>query len=206
MAKQESIFKKLFNDLPDGRTKRWFKKTSEQIADVPESQVVTKLPGKRLLPTAREAVIGNFWLFQYNPKTRKELPYYDKLPHVLIISLTRDSFLGLNFHYLPMDHRLRLYEKLKVLRNTKNLLPQTRIRITYQILLENMAKYKEYLPCIKRYLFKHVTSNFIHVPPRDWDFAVLLPFYRFKKKAVNYVWMDSIAIMRRSLDGGVNNK
>lgn len=204
--KNTSIFRGLFDDMPDSPGKRWITKVSEQFLKIPESQITNTLPGSRILPTAREQVLGNIWIYNYNPKTRVSLPYYDKIPLVLIISMNKTSFLGLNFHYLPIEHRLRFFEKLKLIRSTKINSPSARILLTYKLLLENMTKYKEYLPCIKRYLIKHVRSNFVRVPPRDWELSLLLPFYRFKKKPASYVWQQSVDIMRNSLSTSKVNK
>ena len=51
---------------------------------------------------------GRLNMFFYDPKFKKTLPYYDTFPLVLPLENYPDGFLGINFHYLPMNLRLQL--------------------------------------------------------------------------------------------------
>ena len=43
-------------------------------------------------------MIGRFYFFFYNPKTKDKLSYWDKFPMVIPIMPYDDGFLGLNLH------------------------------------------------------------------------------------------------------------
>ena len=51
-------------------------------------------------------------MFFYDPKGRNTLPYYDTFPLVLPLEEYPDGFLGINFHYLPMNLRLKLLDRV----------------------------------------------------------------------------------------------
>ena len=51
--------------------------------------------------------------FRYNPKLASILPYYDVFPLVLPIQSAKGGFLGINFHYLPIPLRMKLFETLE---------------------------------------------------------------------------------------------
>ena len=48
----------------------------------------------------KKLMIGNMYMFRYEPKLKESLPYYDRFPIVFPIEPYSDGFLGLNFHYL----------------------------------------------------------------------------------------------------------
>ena len=60
----------------------------------------------------RRFLIGGMYFFLYDPKTKEELPYYDRFPLVIPLKREDDGFLGLNLHYLPVPYRIRLLRKL----------------------------------------------------------------------------------------------
>ncbi len=55
---------------------------------------------------------GRLYMYAYDPKMKKELPYYDRFPLVFPFSKTQDGFIGLNMHYLPYPLRVGLLDKL----------------------------------------------------------------------------------------------
>ena len=60
-------------------------------------------------------------------------------------------------------------------------------------LLKASAKYKEFKPCFKHYLGKHVKSKFVRVPITEWEIAIFLPVEQFKKAGKEKVWSESKA-------------
>ena len=46
----------------------------------------------------RSFIKGRLYFFLYDPKTKDELPYYDRFPLVLVLEKYDDGFLGLNLH------------------------------------------------------------------------------------------------------------
>lgn len=136
-------------------------------------------------------IIGNMYFFFYNAKTKKTLPYWDKFPLVFPIELNSDGFLGLNLHYLDLENRLYLLDKLYTYKNTPNLDTHTQLQLSYD-LLKGISQANLVKPCIKRYLKQYVKSDFIYIHPTEWDICTMLPVENFQKATASKVWKDSM--------------
>lgn len=134
--------------------------------------------------------IGSMYFYFYDPKWKKELPYYDIFPLTIVIEKYSDGFLGLNLHYLPSKYRMLLLDKLMDL-SDKNLNYESKLKISYSI-LNSAARYKEFKPCVKKYLYSHIRSKYIFVQPEEWQNVIFLPVERFKKSSKDNVWRDSL--------------
>jgi hypothetical protein len=139
--------------------------------------------------------IGRLYMFLYDPKGKKELPYYDRFPLVFPVDFETDGFYGLNMHYLPPILRAKLYDSLLELQTKsemKNIsaIELTRVRITYT-LLKKAARFRFFKPCFKHYLYKQVRSPFIIVPEEEWNMTMFLPSEQFRKSTKEQVWKDS---------------
>ena len=147
--------------------------------------------------TTKKFRIGSMYFFVYDPKGKNDLDYYDRFPLVIPLESYSDGFLGLNLHYLPMRYRVYFMRKLmpKAILNDDNEI--MRLRITYEILAAS-RKYKEFRPCIKRYLYSHIRSRILAVEPEEWDIAMYLPVQQFKKAPASKVWKESIEEIRNS--------
>lgn len=147
--------------------------------------------------------IGKLFMYSYDPKWKKELKYYDRLPLMLLMHFDATHFLGLNLHYLPPLARARLLDaivdnQIKERRfDDKN---TSRIPFSYQI-MKRAAKSRLYKPCVKQYLFKGpggqkggrgVVSQFLQIPGEDWQHVLFLPWERFVKADKHTVWTDSM--------------
>lgn len=171
----------------------WFRQQTKNLS-VSSSRMVrsdrSRLTDKPLL--------GRMYLFQYDPKGKKTLPYYDRFPLVFPIDSGRTSgfaasggsFLGINLHYLPLPLRARLMDALYDTITTKELDENTRIRISYNI-LQQASKYRFFKPCIKRYLISHVKSRFFYIEPTEWEMALFLPLDRFVGSNKSRIYRDS---------------
>lgn len=140
--------------------------------------------------------VGHMYFYQYDAKHKATLPYWDKWPLIFIIHRYDDGFLGINLHYLPIRLRAILLKKLYDLSSSQKLTEKTKLRITYGV-LKSSTKYKEFKPCIKRYLTSHVQSRFLRIDPREWTFAIFLPLQRFQKASVKKVWADSAEMINK---------
>jgi hypothetical protein len=135
--------------------------------------------------------IGRMYMFVYDPKGKETLPFYDRFPLVFYVQPAEGGFYGLNLHYLPPTLRAILMDSLYetqvngVVGNET-----TRLKITYQ-LLSSASRFRFFKPCFKHYLFDHMRSKFIYVPPEEWDMTVFLPTEQFKKATKDKVWKDS---------------
>ena len=92
--------------------RNWFRSLAEQTAGSSPSQIVNTAPKVQL---TRIPQVGFMYNFFYDPKMKKELPYYDRFP--LIFPFKRGyernrateggAFYGINLHYLPPHVRSR---------------------------------------------------------------------------------------------------
>ena len=140
--------------------------------------------------TVADALIGKMFMYFYNAKTKKELPYWDKFPLIFVIELYNDGWLGLNLHYLPLAIRVKLFDKLLQYANDKSLDKITKLRLSYA-LLKSVSRFPEVRPCIKRYLSGYVKSELLPVAAVDWEIALFLPVEQFQKEAKETVWKRS---------------
>ena len=102
----------------------------------------------------------------------------------------KDGFLGLNFHYLPINLRIHLLDSLYTLLNNEKFDHTTRIMASYSI-LNGVAKYEAFRPCVKRYLSDHIQSRMIAIEPDKWEICCYLPVESFQKAGSGTVWSDS---------------
>ena len=138
-----------------------------------------------------ENSIGKMYCFTYDPKWKAELPYYDVFPLIFPFSFQNDRMLGINMHYLPPGFRAKLMDALYQTLNNNKYDKTTKLKINYGI-LKSAAQFKYFKPCIHCYLFDHVKSPFMYIQPNMWDYTLMLPSARFKKKSADYVWLQSM--------------
>jgi hypothetical protein len=129
-------------------------------------------------------------MFFYDPKHADTLPYYDMFPMVIMTEAVPGGFKGLNLHYLHPIARAKLFDALLETTNNKFMNESTKFQLTYQ-LLKGVSKFKEFAPCYKHYLIKHVESGVAVVEAPEWEIAMMLPVQQFAKKTSNYVWSQS---------------
>lgn len=139
---------------------------------------------------------GRMYYFYYDPKGKNDLPYYDRFPLVLVLDKSPDGFMGLNLHYIPVKYRIALLDKLMDYASLDGNNDIMRMRVSYDI-LNSSKRYREFRPCLKKYLFSHVQSKMLAVQPDEWDIAAFLPVQQFKKATVNEVWQDSQIEIRK---------
>ena len=137
-----------------------------------------------------KSFIGKMYFFFYDPKTKDSLPYYDRFPLVIPIERYSDGFLGLNLHYIHPKQRIILLDKLSDTATNRRFDEKTKLRLSYQYLSMASTAFQA-MPCIKRYLFNHLTSRFLEIPADEWDIAALLPVEQFEKASTSKVYAES---------------
>jgi hypothetical protein len=133
---------------------------------------------------------GTMYMFRYDPKHKKTLPYYDVFPVVFPIKMEQDGFVGINFHYLPPTFRANLMDALYSITTDKRYDENTKVLATYNI-LQKASKFRYFKPTVKRYLSKFVRSPFMQITAAEWDIAIFLPVENFKKASKEDVWAES---------------
>jgi len=143
-----------------------------------KNKVETPTPGKMLF-------------YHYDAKYKDVLPYWDRFPVIFVIEIYKDSFIGLNMHYLPFIHRARLMDALYETITDSRYDSFTKLKVNYQI-LKSASRFRYFQPCIKKYLFSHIRSNLIEIPIDEWDYVCFLPLAKFVGASQRKIWDDSI--------------
>ncbi len=140
---------------------------------------------------------GNLYMYGYDPKLKKELPYYDRFPLVFPFRKTTDGFIGLNMHYLPYNLRIMLLDRLLTFKTNNRMDETTRLKYSWAT-IDGVSKFDAAIPCVKQYLTGHVKTQFRKVDSNDWATAMLLPVERFVGASKQEVWTESRRKMRRA--------
>lgn len=172
----------------------WYRNEAQNITNVNRNRLMTDK--ENVTSVVRTKDIGKMFMFFYDPKLKKTLPYYDKFPMIMLVNVDQDGFYGLNLHYLPPKLRAQLMDALYTLRNNNKYNDSTKLQISYEI-LTSASKFRYFAPCFKKYLYSHVQSNFLYVSPEHWDKALMLPTEKFAKASTEKVHAESQAMVRR---------
>ena len=127
----------------------------------------------------RRAELGDLFCYYYNPKYRATLPYYDMFPMIMLLSAEKETFLGINFHYLRPKWRAVLLDRVSAKLGSG--LPRW----------SKLRQIRQIAPTIKRYRFDHIMRRVIPIEENEQEIAIFLPTERFKKSAKAKVWADS---------------
>ena len=130
---------------------------------------------------------GRLNMFFYDPKLKKTLPYYDRFPLVLPLERYSDGFLGINFHYLPINLRIKLLDRMVDFSNNTEFDESTTLDVDYT----GVKGIRLVKPTLKRYLSGRVKTNFRRIDADEFTVATLLPVQRFSKASESEVYRDS---------------
>ena len=171
----------------------WFRKQVQKTTKGQKVSFKSVMSRREALVT--KVFLGRMYHFRYDPKWKKKLPYWDIFPLVIPIDFDAEGFSGLNLHYLPPRLRARLFDALTAVLNDEGLNQKAKFRLTYQ-LLSGAKRFRLFKPTFKRYLYKHVRTRFLWIPPIEWQIALFLPTQRFIMAKAATVWTDSRKIAR----------
>ena len=77
---------------------------------------------------------GSMFMYFYDPKHKKKLPYYDRFPLTIPVEPAEGGFRGINLHYLPPVLRAKFLDALLNVTNNKKYDESTKFRLTYELL------------------------------------------------------------------------
>jgi len=141
-------------------------------------------------PTRSGHQFGNMYNFQYDPKTKQTLPYYDRFPLCIPVQKAKGGFHGLNLHYLHPLIRAQFLDALYDVTNNQKFDRTTKIKMTYSM-LSAATKMRFFKPCFKHYLSSNIKSPLLLIEPADWEIAIFLPTESFRKVSKESVWKES---------------
>ena len=140
------------------------------------------------------SAVGNMYMFFYDAKHRKTLPYWDAFPLIIAVGPAEKGFYGMNLHYLPIALRAKFLDELMNITSNKKYDETTKFEVSYEF-LKNSTKFKYFKPCFKHYLTKQVDGKLAYVPPPEWEIATFLPTAQFQGNK-NQVYKDSKEMLR----------
>lgn len=170
------------------RSKKWF---INMLSNVRVSK--NKVLSDEMAIIRSRPRLGKMYMFIYDPKTKKELPYYDRFPLIIMTDVpkTGNGFFGLNLHYLSPAKRAIFFQTITDLFKSGSTLDEnTSIRLKYSA-LSNQKRLRAFRPTFKRYLTNHIKSKIVEIPSQYWEVALFLPTHEFKKASSSKVWADS---------------
>jgi hypothetical protein len=185
----DTLEKEAFRSGIQARTQdssKWFRAKVQELG----AQNPHKVLKDEALIKRRGFRTGSMYMFFYDPKHRKTLPYYDSFPLIIAVERAKGGFYGLNLHYLSPVLRAKFLDKLMENTNNRKFDETTRMKLNYQA-LKSVGKLKEFAPCFKHYLTSQVDSNIAMVEAPEWEIAIFLKTESFKKKSKSHVWGQS---------------
>ena len=166
-------------------SREWFRKKARSMR-VSRS----KLMQEEEIQLKSRSVTGAMFMFFYDPKHKKTLPFYDSFPLIIVVDKAEGGFIGLNLHYLPIALRAKFLDALMDTTNNKKYDDSTKFALTYEM-LKGTSKMKYFKPCYKHYLTKHVRSKLAFVPSTEWEIATFLPTASFQKASTTEIYSIS---------------
>jgi hypothetical protein len=156
----------------------WFYANARKLAGV-----ATYSKSKDLGKQTTHIVPGRFYLYNYDPKLKETLPFYDTCPYILVTKVMSDGWYGINFHYMPPWIRLKIMDGLYDTINSETT-DIRKLKINWkraEAIAKEVGSHSYLKHSIKRYLRSHVMSNVLEIEPDNWALTVFLPLSRFKK-------------------------
>ena len=195
MAVQESFLSKVSDAVRSGtvgkevkRSAKWFR---EKITGL-EGELRNRFSATNAARFYREAEVrttpqilhkrvqlGHLFCYYYYPLHHKTLPYYDMFPIIMLLKAEKETFLGINFHYLRPKWRAILLDRVTA--KIGGGIPRW----------SKLRNIKQIAPTIKRYRFDHIMRKVIPIEEDEQEIAIFLPTERFKKSGKAKVWSES---------------
>lgn len=147
----------------------WFRKKARQLGKISGGKIMQdELLSLKDRPN--KSPFGNMYMFFYDPKHKKTLPYYDRFPLIIMLGPAKGGFMGLNLHYLH---------------------PVTRAKALDAFIGGGGVPGKYVKAAQKHYLHPHVRSRFAMVEEPEWEIATFLPTAQWEKKGANYIYGET---------------
>jgi len=167
-------------------SREWFRRRIQRLTRVNRDALMREQEINRRASHS----YGSMFMYFYDPKHKKKLPYYDRFPLTIPVEPAEGGFRGINLHYLPPVLRAKFLDALLNVTNNKKYDESTKFRLTYE-LLNGTRNLRYFKPCFKHYLLSQVKSRFAEVPAPEWEIATFLPTAQWEKASAGRVYSDS---------------
>ena len=134
--------------------------------------------------------VGKIYTFTYLAKHREVLKYWDRFPLSVCFSVGNDLWRSINLHYLPPKMRAEFLEELLVeyanspTRREGRVSDRTRLNINWNKLKQFDRRIAEH--AITSYLYTHIKTPIMEVPPEDWHHIVGMPLQQFMSQGQRF--------------------
>lgn len=169
------------------QSREWFMSKMKDMKSINRQAL---LRDEALVKSQKKFMPGRMYMYFYDPKHRKTLPYYDAFPLVIAVEPAPGGFYGLNLHYLPLKLRAQLFDALLETTNNRKYDESTKFKINYQK-LKAISKMKYFKACYKHYLTTQVETPIAMVEAPEWEVALFMPTHQFRKASAGKVWAES---------------
>lgn len=170
----------------------WFRKEVQRMTGVTPNKMVKS---EDLEPVTR-ALKGRMYMYGYDPKYKKTLPYYDTFPLIIMVGPAKGGFYGLNLHYLDFKRRALFFDALSArLLQTRKDEELNRFMLSFEKLSRG-GNLRFFEPCWKHYLTNNIKTRIIKVPTKYWEPALFLPTDRFQKGSRRKIWRESVKMLK----------
>lgn len=169
-------------------SRTWFRQKAQQLRRVNRRELMNSEEVK--LVNKSQPLIGSMNMFFYDPKTKEQLPFYDRFPLAIIVGPAPGGFYGMNLHYLSPILRAKFLDALMGMTNNNKFDDTTRFKSQYSM-MKRLGRTRYYKPCFKHYLFAHVKSRLARVAPPEWEIATFLPTADWEKASGRQVYRKS---------------
>jgi len=133
---------------------------------------------------------GKMYMFFYDAKTKKKLPYWDRFPCMIPLDHREGQILGVNLHYIAPRHRILLLDELFRRTNNEDFDDTTHFRIFYDM-IKAVSRLKYAKPCLKWYIAGRIQSRVTEVPTNYWEIVALMPAALWEGAHANHVYAKS---------------
>lgn len=158
-------YKTIFEQIQEktgGRSKSrdWYRKEitglspSKVINDERSDEVGDELERDRNLSTTFPRLF-NLMFYEYEAKTRRDLPFYDKYPLAFVLETDSRSFFAVNLHYYS---------------------PEERMGLAMSLAEDKIPKFRK---GAHKYLLSEVRSPYLILAQQEWQTMCLLPVEEF---------------------------
>jgi hypothetical protein len=170
-------------------SRAWFRRKVQNMRNIRRRDLMNEDP----IQKRNRSAVGSMYMFFYDAKHRKTLPYWDAFPLVIAMGPAEGGFYGMNLHYLPIPLRAKFLDQLVEITNNNKYDESTRFEVSYA-LMNRARKFRYFKPCFKHYLNSQVEGRLAYVPPPEWEIATFLPMAQFQGDK-NQVYKDSRRII-----------
>ena len=167
-------------------SREWFRRRIQRLTRINRNALMREQEINRKASHS----YGSMFMYFYDPKHKKKLPYYDRFPLTIPVEPAEGGFRGINLHYLPPVLRAKFLDALLNVTNNKKYDESTKFRLTYE-LLNGTRNLRYFKPCFKHYLLSQVKSRFAEVPAPEWEIATFLPTAQWEKASAGRVYQAS---------------